>query len=260
MYFTFSETVLYLPKQKLGCDYMFPENLRYLREKFNMEQIELANKLGKKSPSTISEWEKGKYTPRIGVLNYIAEIFNVSISDLMNTDLRNSVNTSDDDFFSIYKRLDYQRKKKVIVFAKNQLADQKKPKTTSLADYHRIEETHEIYLQSKVSAGTGILDLDSEYKEEITYTGKLPQYYDMAFAVAGDSMRPVFEDGEIIFVEKMDYPINGAIMVVQIDEEAFVKKVYIEENDLRLVSLNKNYKDIYADSRNDIRIVGKVIM
>ena len=76
---------------------MFAQNLRYLRESHNMEQIELAERLGKKSSSTISEWEKGKYTPRIGVLNDISEIFKVSISDLMNTDLSNQNSSIDND-------------------------------------------------------------------------------------------------------------------------------------------------------------------
>lgn len=210
------------------------------------------------SRSTVFRYEKGDIEKLpTEILEKLAKILNTTPGFLMGWETDETI---DANLISIFNKLEPRRKKKVINYANNQLADQEKPKVTSLADYHRIEETHEIYLQSKVSAGTGILDLDSEYKEEITYTGKLPQYYDMAFAVAGDSMRPVFEDGEIIFVEKMDYPINGALMVVQIDEEAFVKKVYIEENDLRLVSLNKDYKDIYADSRNDIRIVGKVVM
>lgn len=52
-----------------------------------MEQMELAEKLGRKSSSSISEWEKGKYTPKIKVLNEIAKIFNIEIDDLMNVDL-----------------------------------------------------------------------------------------------------------------------------------------------------------------------------
>lgn len=66
---------------------MFAKNLKYLREKSGMEQIELAYQLGRKSSSSVSEWEKGKYTPKIGVLNEIANIFNVDIDDLMNKDL-----------------------------------------------------------------------------------------------------------------------------------------------------------------------------
>lgn len=68
---------------------LFAKNIKYLRNKFGMEQIDLANRLGRKSSSSVSEWEKGKYTPKMGVLNDIAEAFNVSISDLMSSDLSN---------------------------------------------------------------------------------------------------------------------------------------------------------------------------
>lgn len=66
---------------------MFSQNLKYLRNKYDMEQIDLAHKLGKKSASSISEWEKGKYTPKLKTLSEIASIFNVSIDDLMDKDL-----------------------------------------------------------------------------------------------------------------------------------------------------------------------------
>lgn len=66
---------------------MFSKNLKYLREKSGMEQIDLAHQLGRKSPSSISEWEKGTYTPKIGLLSQIATIFNVDMDDLMNKDL-----------------------------------------------------------------------------------------------------------------------------------------------------------------------------
>lgn len=66
---------------------MFAKNLKYLREKSGMEQIDLAHQLGRKSSSSISEWEREKYTPKIGVLSQIASIFNVEMDDIMNKDL-----------------------------------------------------------------------------------------------------------------------------------------------------------------------------
>ena len=65
----------------------FASNLKLLRQKYKMEQIDLANRLGRKSSSSVSEWEKGKYTPKAGVLNDIAKIFNISLSELMTKDL-----------------------------------------------------------------------------------------------------------------------------------------------------------------------------
>lgn len=65
----------------------FGKNLRYLREKQGLEQIELAKLLGRKSSSSVSEWEKGNYTPKSGVLADIAKIFHVNLQDLMSGDL-----------------------------------------------------------------------------------------------------------------------------------------------------------------------------
>ena len=159
---------------------------------------------------------------------------------------------------SIYQELNPDRQTKVYNYAEYQLDEQNastvNDNVVSIEDYQ-----NNVRLQSKVSAGTGILDLDPENAETITYTGKLPNYYDMAFLVSGNSMEPTFFDGDIIFVEKMSEVINGALMVVTIDDEAFIKKVYKSDRHLRLVSLNKEYKDIIADDSNDIRIVGKVV-
>ncbi|MDF0040795.1 XRE family transcriptional regulator [Staphylococcus pseudintermedius] len=69
---------------------MFSKNLKYLRKKYDMEQIDLAKKLGRKSASSISEWEKGKYTPKMKTLSELARLFNVSINDLMEKDLSNT--------------------------------------------------------------------------------------------------------------------------------------------------------------------------
>lgn len=43
----------------------FASNLKYLRLKKNMEQLELANLLGRKSSSSISEWGKRKIYSKV---------------------------------------------------------------------------------------------------------------------------------------------------------------------------------------------------
>lgn len=66
---------------------MFSKNLKYLRQKNGMEQLDLAKRLGRKSASSVSEWEKGTYTPKAGILADISKIFNVQLDSLMNDDL-----------------------------------------------------------------------------------------------------------------------------------------------------------------------------
>lgn len=213
-------------------------------------QREYDVKLGK---TDLSQYVNDKVEPRQKKLFIIAKALNVSEAWLMGypVDKERKVNKKEKDITTIYRKLNDERKNKVYSYAQHELEEQNK-----IID---INEHKEIYLQSKVSAGTGVLDLDPTYGETITYSGEIPNHYDLAFLVSGNSMTPTFEDGEIIFVEKYPNPINGAIMVVQIDNEAFIKKVYLEKDNLRLVSLNQDYDDILANGDNNIRIVGKVV-
>lgn len=64
-------------------------NIRYLRkEKHNMSQDELAEKLGKKSYTTIQKWESGVSEPSIKDALLMADIFGVNINELSQRDLQ----------------------------------------------------------------------------------------------------------------------------------------------------------------------------
>lgn len=62
---------------------MFSENLINLRKLKNISQEELAEKLNV-SRQTISKWETGESLPNIEKTKILAELFNVSIDDLVN--------------------------------------------------------------------------------------------------------------------------------------------------------------------------------
>ncbi|MGY0837286.1 S24 family peptidase [Aerococcus urinaeequi] len=53
---------------------------------------------------------------------------------------------------------------------------------------------------------------------------------------------------------------SGQIGVFIIDNESYLKKAYIEDNHLRLVSLNTKYVDLIFDDVNEITVVGTVVM
>ncbi len=65
----------------------FAKNMRYLRKENHLSQNEIAEKLGYKSFTTIQKWEDGTATPSYKVISKIADIFNVDVEDMMNTDL-----------------------------------------------------------------------------------------------------------------------------------------------------------------------------
>lgn len=228
---------------------MFANNLKYLREKHNMDQLDLAIKLGRKSSSSVSEWEKGKYTPKIGVLNDIAEIFNVSITDLMNKDL--SLETeSRDGLLRIYDKLQPNRQKIVYETAEQQYNEQN--------NVVELPTNNEVVISGAVSAGTGEY-LGDGYKETVPYNGEIPDH-DFAVIVNGDSMEPTFENKQIIFVKETKEVRNGQFVIADYDHQAYVKKFMRDENGCRLVSLNKKYSDLPIDEAHELSIFGVVVL
>ncbi|WP_156656237.1 helix-turn-helix transcriptional regulator, partial [Liquorilactobacillus mali] len=103
---------------------MFSKNLKYLREKNGLDQMQFAEKLGRKSPSTVSEWEKGKYTPKLGVLSDIAHIFNVSIEEMMHVNLAEKDAKGEINIIPTFNELNRSNQIKTFEFAKNKLTEQ----------------------------------------------------------------------------------------------------------------------------------------
>lgn len=80
----------------------FASNLKHLRVQSGMTQTELAKKLDK-DYSTIGKWELNQRNPIMEDIIKLSEIFNVSIIDLVNKDMRFPTNDKrsnniEDDF------------------------------------------------------------------------------------------------------------------------------------------------------------------
>lgn len=195
--------------------------------------------------STVRKWEQGMISNmgRDKIVS-ISKALKISPLDILEIEEQNNI-------YTIYNQLNLHRQTIVYNFATDQLNEQRVEETPAI--YHTVQ------VYSLLSAGTGIVDLNPTDTTEIELNGHVPPH-DLAFEVRGDSMEPVFENGEIVFVKKTQDIHNGQIIAVQINEEAYIKKVYITNDHMRLVSLNKEYEDIIANEQDDIRIVGKVLI
>ena len=96
-----------------------PNNLSFLRKQKNITQLALANIFGY-SDSTITNWEADRRTPDLFDLQELANIFNVSMDDLIRTDLES-------EFYNIKKYTKKEVKEKVAQIVSNsELEDNKK--------------------------------------------------------------------------------------------------------------------------------------
>jgi len=160
--------------------------------------------------------------------------------------------SQDDDIVSIYNQLDTNRKNNVVNYARKQLDEQ-----NNVVAFP-IPEKKQVSVYGVVSAGTGEYLLDGK-PELVPYDGEVPPH-DFALVVNGDSMLPLFEDKQIIFVNKTKDVRSGQIVIADYDQQAYVKKLIKDENGCRLVSLNKKYDDMPIDDNHEMSIFGVVVL
>lgn len=227
------------------------QRLNQLMSERNLKQVDILNmslplqkETGiKMSKSHLSQYVNGKSSPDQHKLYLLAKTLNVSEAWLLGYDVpKEDKENGVPSIESIYNQLDRPRKTKVYNFAEYQLREQnKRPKTT-------------IEIRGYVSAGTGEW-LDDEIVDEVSYEGVIPEH-DFAVKVNGDSMLPLFEDGQVIFIKSTSDVRDGQIIVCQVNNEAFVKKL----SGNKLVSLNKKYEDISICDTDDFKIYGVIVL
>lgn len=234
----------------------FASNLKWLRTRKGLEQKDISEFLGLKSPTSVTNWEQGTNLPRAGRLYDLSVFFNVSLHDLIETDLSSVDNTR--NITIIYEELNSDRKERVYNFATEQLNEQNN--VVNMSDYIQEETNwYEVKFYGSVSAGTGLY-LDDEQVETINFrTDMVPNGTDFCLKVNGDSMEPAFHDGDYVFIKRENDFRNGTIGVVIVNGEAYIKKLYVNEEVVKLVSLNKKYNDITVNNDDTIKYVGTVV-
>ena len=227
--------------------------------KYNrLTQKDLAEKLGV-TKQTVSRYEKGERKANQDILFALCDIFGVTIDDFFpskNDSIKIIVNTSDINV--IYNQLHTDRQIKVYDYATEQLNEQNN--VVNMSDYIQEEtEWYDVKFYGSVSAGTGLY-LDDEQVETISFGADMvPASTDFCLKVNGDSMEPTFHDGDYVFIKRETEFRNGTIGTVIVNGEAYLKKLYITDNSIKLVSLNKKYKDIIITDTDNFKYVGTVV-
>lgn len=200
---------------------MFDKNLKYLREKHGLEQIDLAHQLGRKSASSISEWESGRYTPKIKVLSEIASIFNVDIDDMMSRDL------------SIQPTNIIEVKETELVPLMGNIA---------CGDPILSEDNIEDYI--------------SFPRELMPSSGQV-----FFVKAQGDSMAPLIKEEALVMVRKQAIVENGEIAAVLLNDntEVTLKKFRKEKDVILLEAVNEKYGPYVVSKDETIMVLGKAI-
>lgn len=84
---------------------------------------------------------------------------------------------------------------------------------------------------------------------------------DFALRISGHSMEPTLEDGSIVYVEEIEEPADGQIIVVNVDGSSMVKRYRITDGRAFLVPDNESgeYETIEINEEKNIKVQGRVI-
>jgi len=221
-------------------------NLNELLKVKGIKAVDLAEAAGV-SKSAVSHWLAGDNSPNIEVLAKICIAYNVKLSEMLNEKIE--VSLGDKSILKKYHSLDEYGRRAV-----SELLDTEYERCTQESKV--IDISIDLPMSEyAASAGTGYW-LDEEYTTRVKVRDT-PQSRkaNIVIRVSGDSMEPMFSDGDKVLVKIQPDVEPGEIGIFIIDNEGFIKK----KGEHELISINPIYDNIEIEEFTDYRCFGKVL-
>ena len=240
---------------------MIGNRIKELRKSHNLTLEELADTLNKEYPDTInfnkgriSKWENNKEEPRLSSVKILADFFDVPL------DYFNGIDLEQAEILPVYSKLSRDRQERVLYYAKEQLDEQESAIIPSIFEKSQDDNYVTDYVEGLVAAGRGIFQEDNLHMEVKLRADDVPDSYDTIAKVAGDSMEPLIEDNDLLFIKVASQVEVNSIGIFQVNGKNFVKKLKRDYNGLwYLQSLNNSYEEIPLTENDDIRTIGEVV-
>lgn len=238
---------------------MIGNKIRELRKKHSLTLDELANNLNNRYPDTmnfnkgkISKWENDKEEPRLSSVKILADYFDVPLDYF---------NGNEVEILPIYNKLEKPRQEKVLSYAKDQLEEQENSNIISIFNKPQDDEDYITdYVEGLVAAGHGTFQEDNLHMEVRLRVNDVPNEYDTIAKVAGNSMEPLIEDNDLLFIKITSQVDINDIGIFQVNGKNFVKKLKRDyDGSWYLQSLNNSYEEIHLTENDDIRTIGEVV-
>ena len=207
----------------------FGEILRDLRESRGYSQQELGEAL-RLTRQTISNYEKGKRTPHKEILEEIADFFNVDM-----------------DF----------------LYGKTKIENRYRETMKDFSNVERITLSKPTMIPVLGSIPAGIpIEAVEDIIEHIDIPEDWVKHGDEFFAlrVSGDSMHPLFLDGDTVIIKRQSHAETGDICACYVNGyDATLKRIKLTEHSITLQPENSNYSPATYTRPGEVTIAGKVV-
>lgn len=225
-------------------------------KKKGMSMSELARRVGIAKSTMSRYFNKTREFP-LNKADDFARIFNITPEFLLGIQKESKERP---EILTIYNQLEEPRREKVLDFANAQLDEQESSKVASIFEKVSNEDYIIDYVEGLVAAGHGTFQEDNLHMEVKLRAEDVPEEYDTIAKVAGDSMEPLIEDNDLLFIKVTSQVDINSIGIFQVNGKNFVKKLKRDyDGSWYLQSLNSGYEEIHLSENDDIRTIGEVV-
>ena len=217
-----------------------PEKLKARRKELKMTQKDIAVQLGI-SYQAYSAWERGVKAPSKEKIKRLEQILRVPKGYFTEIEI-----------VRLYNTLSNKGKNQVVEYTRDLVQKEKTQPVISVS-----ENLYEYHVYEKMSAGIGASVYDDRDYDIVYFDEELA--HDFASWVSGDSMEPKYHNGSVALIRETGFDYDGAVYAVVCNNQTYIKRVYREEEGLRLVSINPRYDDILISYDEDPRVVGIIV-
>lgn len=217
-----------------------PEKLKARRKELKMTQKDIADRLGI-SYQAYSAWERGVKKPSKEKAKQLEHLLNIPKGYF--TEL---------EIVRLYNALSDEGKGQALSYVRNLVKKETCKNVVSIS-----AKLYEYHVYEKMSAGIGSSVYNDQDYDTVYFDEELA--HDFASWVSGDSMEPKYQNGSVALIRETGFDYDGAVYAVVCNNQTYIKRVYPEEQGLRLVSINPKYRDIFLSYDEDPRIVGIIV-
>ncbi len=232
----------------------FPQRLKAARLAAGRSQQEIADALGV-DKTTYSGYETGRRQPDLFRLRRLSQVLEYSADQLLELGPAGAPSPEEWERVKKYRLLDAHGRELVDMVLDKEYSRMAQPGPAEEPDSGWV--TYINCYDLAVSAGPGEPWSDAGYKTRLEIPGpQVPENAHFCVRVNGDSMEPVYKDGDIVFVQRVEGCVQvGETGIFFLNGDGYIKRLGLEA----LESLNPRYAPIPLCEYDDLRCQGRVL-